>query len=140
MSAASSYAKNLLEVKAILESFEGSGILVTQVKVSLQTTGLATQLLQIKDQYECLVKFTETMETAKYTVKEAVQTIQELDFEEDTESIKRNIQKRMLSNDISRTINMETQTFTGRLQFTLTFSAHNCFSRKFFHAAKTVSQ
>ena len=34
--------KNLPEVKAIVESFEGSGILVTQAKVSLQTTGLAT--------------------------------------------------------------------------------------------------
>jgi len=28
-------------VKAIVESFEGSGVLVTQAKVSLQTTGLA---------------------------------------------------------------------------------------------------
>ena len=35
------YAKNLLEVKAIVESFEGSNILVSQAKVNLQTTGLA---------------------------------------------------------------------------------------------------
>ena len=31
----------LLEVKAIVESFEGSGILVTQAKVSQQKNGLA---------------------------------------------------------------------------------------------------
>jgi len=35
------YAKNLSAVKAIVESFEGSGVLLTQTKVSLQTTGLA---------------------------------------------------------------------------------------------------
>ena len=34
--------ENLPEVKAIVKSFEGSGILVTKAKVSLQVTGLAT--------------------------------------------------------------------------------------------------
>ena len=50
------YAKSLPEVKSIVESFVGSGILVTQAKVSLQKSGLAGQLLKIKDHYECLVK------------------------------------------------------------------------------------
>ena len=53
-----------------MENFEGSGILVTQAKVSLQTSGLGTQLLKIKNQ--CLVMVTELMESAKYTIKEAV--------------------------------------------------------------------
>ena len=44
---------------------------------------MAGQLLKIKDQYECLVKLSEKMESAKYTIKEAVQAIQELDFGED---------------------------------------------------------
>ena len=47
--------KNLPKVKAIVESFVGFRILVTQAKVSLQKSGLAGQLLKIKDQYECLV-------------------------------------------------------------------------------------
>ena len=67
-------------MKAIVESFAGSGILVTQAKASLQKSGLAGQLLKIKDQYECIVKLIEKMETAKYTIKEAVQAIQELNF------------------------------------------------------------
>ena len=67
-------------MKAVVKSFEGSGILATQAKVILQTTGLSTQLIKIKDQYECLVKLAETIESAKYTTKEAVQTIEELDF------------------------------------------------------------
>ena len=89
------YAKKLPEVKAIVESFVGSGIFVTQAKVSLQKSGLAGQLLVIKDQYECLVKLIKKMKSAKYTIKEAVQAIQELDFGEDTCNINQCIKKRM---------------------------------------------
>ena len=67
--------------------FLGSGILITQAKVCLQKSGLAGQPVKIKDQYECLVKLIETMESAKYTIKEAVQAIQELNFCEDTSNI-----------------------------------------------------
>ena len=38
-------------MKAIAESFEESGILETLAKVSLQTTVLATHILEIKDKY-----------------------------------------------------------------------------------------
>ena len=93
LNAALYYAKNLPEVKVIMESFVGSGILVTQAKVSLQKSGLAGQLLKIKDPYECLVKLTEKMESAKHTIKEAVQAIQELDFGEKTCNINQYIEK-----------------------------------------------
>ena len=83
LNAALYYAKDLAKVKAIVEIFVGSGILVTQAKLSLQKSGLAGQLLKIKDQYECLVKLIEKMESAKHTIKEAVQAIQELDFGEE---------------------------------------------------------
>ena len=49
------------------------------------------------------------MESAKYTMKEAVQAIQELDFGEDTCKINQYIKKRMQNNDISEIINMERQ-------------------------------
>ena len=102
-------AKNLLEVKAIVESFEESGILITQAKVSLQTIGLATQFLKIKDQYKHLVKLIVIMESAKYTIKEVpvVQATQELDFGEDTCSINHYIKNRMPNKDISKIINMK---------------------------------
>ena len=48
------------------------------------------------------------MESAKYTIKEAVQAILKLDFGEDTCNIKY-IKKRMQNNDISEIINMERQ-------------------------------
>ena len=53
-------------MKAIVESFERSDILVAQAKVSLHATGFATQLFKLEGQYECL-KLIETMESAKYT-------------------------------------------------------------------------
>ena len=109
LNAALCYAKSLPEVKASVESFVGSGILVTQAKVSLQKSGLAGQLLKIKDQYECLVKLIEKIESTKYTVKEAVQAIQELDFREDTCNITQYIKKKMQNNDISEIVNMERQ-------------------------------
>jgi len=93
--AASCYAKNLPEVKAIVESFEGFGVMVTQAKVSLQAIGLASQLLKIKDQYDCLVKLIETTEIAKCTIEEAVQAILKFDFREDTCNINRYVKKRM---------------------------------------------
>ena len=68
---------------------------------------LAGQLHKVNDQYERLVKFMEKMERAKYTIKEAVQAIQELDFGEDTCNINQYIKKRMQNNDISKIINME---------------------------------
>ena len=103
LNAALYYAKkNLPEMKAIVERFVGCGILVTQAKVSLQKSILASQLLKIKDQYECLVKLIEKMESAKYTIKEAVQAIQELGFDEETYNINQYIKKRMQNNDISQ--------------------------------------
>ena len=96
-------------MKAIVESFVGSGILVTQAKVSLQKIGLAGQLLKINNQYECLVKLIKKMKTAKNTVKKAVQAIQELDFGEDSCNINQYIKKRMQNNDNFEIIKMERQ-------------------------------
>ena len=49
------------------------------------------------------------MESAKYTIEEAVQAIQELDFGEYTCNINLYINKRLQNNDISQIINEERQ-------------------------------
>ena len=49
------------------------------------------------------------MKSAKYTIKKAVQAIQELDFGEDTCNINQYIKKRKQNNDSSEIINMERQ-------------------------------
>ena len=55
------------------------------------------------------------MESGKYTIKEAVQAVQELDFGEDTCNINQYIKKRMQNNDISEIIIIHGQEryFTG---------------------------
>ena len=65
LNAALYYPNNLPEVKAIVEGFVGSAVLVIQAKGSLETLGVATQLFKIKDQYECLVKLIKMMESAR---------------------------------------------------------------------------
>ena len=135
--------KNLPEVKAIVESFVGSGILVSEAKVRLQESGLVGQLLKIKDQYECLVKFIEKMESAKYTIKEALQAIQELDFGEDTCNINQYIKKKkMQNNDISEINDYgKARYFTDCVSHASKFSTHICFFRKkLFHVEKTAGQ
>ena len=77
-----------------METFEESGIFVNKANVSLQTTGLATQLLKIKNQYESLVKLAETKENANYTVKEEMQAFQDLDLGENTCDINPYLQKK----------------------------------------------
>ena len=94
LNAALYYAKNLLKVEAIVESFVGSGTSVTQAKVSLQKSGLAGHLLKIIGQYKCQVKLIEKMESAKYTIREAVQAIQELDFGGDNCNINQYVKKK----------------------------------------------
>ena len=49
------------------------------------------------------------MGSAKYTMKETVQAIQERDFGEDTCNINRSIKNRMQNNDISEIINIKKQ-------------------------------
>ena len=49
------------------------------------------------------------MESAKFTITEAVQALQELDFGEETCNINQYIKKTMQNNDISEIINMERQ-------------------------------
>ena len=119
-------AKNLPELKAIMESFVGCGILVTQVKVSLQKSGLDGQLLKVKD----LVKLIEQMESAKYAIKETVQAIQELNFGEDTCNINQHIKKEC-----------KARYFTDCVSHASKFSAHICFCRKkLFHVEITIGQ
>ena len=107
----------------------------------MQKSGLAGQLLKIKDQYEGLVKLIEKMESVKYTIKEAVQAIQDFDSGEDTCNINQYIRKRMQNNDISEIINMERQDISPAVSHALKFSAHICFCRKkLFRVEKSVGQ
>ena len=121
-------------MKAIAESFKRSGILTTSAKVSFQTTSLASQLLKSKNQYKCVAGLIETMESAKYTIKEAVQAIQELDFEENT--VLTVTLKKMQNNDISKTMNLQKSSILPTVYRLLQHSR-----KEVFHdAAKTLAK
>lgn len=64
-----------------VDSFKWSERLVLQAKDILKASGLAFQLLNIKDYNKCLVRFTEAMESFNYTIKEVVRAMQVIDFE-----------------------------------------------------------
>ena len=87
-----------------MESFEGSGILVTEAKVSLHRTGLAIQLLKVKDQYECLLKLIETLEstTQAHTSKKRRKQSKNLTSEKKLAAL-----TIAFENDISEIMNME---------------------------------
>ena len=76
--------KYVREVKAIVESFEGSWLLIAQAKVCLQAPVFAVQLLKIREDHKCMIRLAETLEGSKNMVKAAVKAIQKLDFGEDT--------------------------------------------------------
>ena len=108
LNAALYYAKNLSEVKAFVETFVGSGILVTQAKVSLEKGGLAGQLLKIKKQYECQVELLENMESAKYNLplKKQCKQSKNLTLVKTLVTSTNTLKKRVQNNDFSEIINM----------------------------------
>ena len=83
------------------------------------------------------------MESAKYTIKEAVQAIQELDYGENTCNINQCIKKRMQSNDISEIISMAKQDISPAVYHMHQNSQPTsiCFCRKkFFHVEKLLAK
>ena len=82
------------------------------------------------------------MVSAKYTIKEAVQAIQELDFGKNICNINQCIKKGMQNNDISETINMERQDISPAvyhmLQNSQTTSAF--IERSFFMMKKLLAK
>ena len=82
------------------------------------------------------------MESAKFTIKEVPQIIQELDFGEGICSISCYIQKRMQNNDISKIINVERPDMPLAVcSFLRHFQPPTAsVKRKFFRTAKTLGQ
>ena len=82
------------------------------------------------------------MESAKYTIKEAVQAIQELDFGEDTCNINRYIKKRMQNNDIFEIINVKTQDISPAVYHMLQNSQPTsaCVERSFSTLKKRLAE
>ena len=72
------------EVKAVEESFEGSGVLATKAKAGLQTLDFAVQLIKVMHQYEFLISLIEIVQSMQCRIKEPSQVNHGLSFEEDS--------------------------------------------------------
>ena len=64
------YADNLIEVKKIVNEFEGDGILVKRAKEAVNDASTAASLLKIKRDYSQLPKIIQKIESPKFTIAE----------------------------------------------------------------------
>ena len=71
LKAADYYADNLIEVKKIVNEFEGDGIFVKRAKEAMNDAGIAASLLKIKRDYSQLPKIIQKIESPKFAIVEA---------------------------------------------------------------------
>ena len=64
------YADNLIEVKKIVNEFEGDGIVVERTKEAVNGAGIAASLLKIKWNYSQLPKIIQKTESPKFSIAE----------------------------------------------------------------------
>ena len=102
------YAKNLLEVREIVNSFEGAGILVRRAQAAVNDQKVAESLAMIQRDYSALPSLIKKMENSKYTIQEAHNDIANLDLKQDCVGIAAYIKKRMEKNcDIHSIVRMQ---------------------------------
>lgn len=106
ISAAMYYAKKLPEVKNIFANIESNGVLIANVKKSLESANLVKNLATILDQYSCLTTLSNEMEGSSFTIKEAIDKIESIDLKDDFCGISDYIKKRLELNGISLIKNM----------------------------------
>ena len=98
LNAAQYYAINFLEVRKIVNSFEGAGVIVRRAKAAVNNSKVAESLIKIQRDYVMLPKLIQKMESSKYTIWEAHTDILTLDLKQDCVDIGSYIKKRMLQN------------------------------------------
>ena len=80
LTAAFYYSRNLSEVRKILEGFHDGGVLVRRAQEAVKAPNLASQLVEIEEQYSALVDTIQKMEDSRCTIREAYQKMTSLDF------------------------------------------------------------
>jgi len=91
-------AEKLPDVRCIVESFDGNGLLVQREKKSVANPQLPFDLMVIKPDYQSLVEVLERCEGMEYTIAKASQDLQALSFGEVMASVKTYLEKRLQKN------------------------------------------
>ena len=98
LNAAMYYAEHFHEVKTIVNSFTGEGILVRNAKAAVSSDTVLASLVAIKRDYSVLPKTITKIESSKCSIREAHKFLTELDFKEDSAGIMAYLRKRMVKN------------------------------------------
>ena len=144
INAALYYAKNLPEVKEIVISWSGDGVLVRQAQISINKKVVVSQLTEISSNYADLPRIIVKIEGAKSMIKEANVTLNELigKFGSDLLNITEYIAKRLKANDFKVILDVSREDLApslyGKLQscqptsaaVERSFSMLKCFLRK----------
>ena len=77
------YAKHLEEVRDIVNSFEGNGVLVLRAKAAVNDSKVRDSLVKIQRDYQFLPQLIKKMENSKYKIKAAYEDITKIDLKED---------------------------------------------------------
>ena len=88
LDAANYYAEKLPQVRAIVNSWNGEGVLVQKVKSKVNEQKLTTQLTEISQCYNELSNLILKMENSTYTILKAYKDINSLGFGSDPVQMK----------------------------------------------------
>ena len=102
------HAKHLVEVRDIVNSFEGNGVLVLRTKAAVNDSKVRDSLVKIQRDYQVLPQLIKRMENSKYTSKAAYEDITKINLKEDCVKIGSYIRKRMEKiSDISNIVKLQ---------------------------------
>ena len=100
LDAANYYAEKLPQVREIVNSWNGEGVIVRKVKNAVNDEKLTSQLTEISQSYSGLTDLILKMESCTYTVQEAYDDINSLDLGSDPLQLRKYIKKRLEKNDV----------------------------------------
>ena len=100
LDAANYYAEKLPQVREIVNSWNGEGMIVQKAKSKVNEQKLASQLTEISQCYNGLSNLILKMENSTYTIQKAYEDINSLGFGSDPLQLKKYIKKRLEKNDV----------------------------------------
>ena len=100
MDAANYYAEKLPQVREIVNSWNGEGVIVQKAKSKVNEQKLTSQLTEISQCYNELSNLILKMENSTCTIQKAYEDINSLGFGSDPLQLKKYIKKRLEKNDV----------------------------------------
>ena len=98
LEAAQYYATNFVEVRNIVNLFEGEGIIVSRARAAISSSTVNESLVLFRRDYGRLPKMIQKMESSKYSLVEAHADMLALDLKQDGVDIRSYQKKRMQQN------------------------------------------